>query len=135
MKSRPTRCDCTLALLAPTVGWLTFPNQFGRPNNWLYSPIGRLVPHYEWTALPTSCMGAPYGPPELVRTELLFGLAEDLFVFTVAMFAVYVLGAVAIGSSIVRRRDVPRLAMWTTLTTLLSVLAWAELWYCGLTMP
>ena len=115
------------------VGWLTFPNEFGRPNNWLYSPLGRLIPDYEWTALPTSCMGDPYGPPDAVRTELLFGLAEGLFVFAVAMAGVATLGAMVIGWSLARRRALPQLAMWTTLTTVLSVIAWVELRYRGLT--
>jgi len=71
-------------------------------------------------------MGTPYGSAELVRTELLFDLAGDLFIFTVAISVVCALSSALTSVRIARASHPPRLAIWTLLTTVLSVLAWVE---------
>jgi hypothetical protein len=131
-RARPTKLDAALALLAPFIGLLTFPHRFGRPENPLHFYLGRFIPHYEWAYLPTTCMGTPYGPADAVRTELLFDLADDLFIFTIAMFGVCFLAAVLTSVRVARARRPPRLAIWTLLTAILSVVAWAELLQAGL---
>jgi hypothetical protein len=118
--------------LAPTIGLLTFPHRLGRPENPLYFFLGGFTPRYDWDYLPTDCMGNPHGPTDTVRAELLFGLAEDLFIFSIAMFGVCLLAAVLTSVRVARARHPPRLALWTLLTAVPSVLAWAEFWRSGL---
>jgi hypothetical protein len=133
-RSRPTRLDAALALLAPLVALLTFPFRLWRPKNPLYYYLGAFIPRYEWESLPTSCMGMPSGPAELVRTELLLDLAGDLFVFTLAIAGVCVLALALTGVSLARAGHPPRLALVTFFTTVLSVLAWAEFYGRGLAL-
>lgn len=130
-RSRPRRSkrDAVLALLVPCVGLLTFPNRFARPSNLLHSFLRGIVPRHDWKYLPSTCIGTPYGPPDLVRTELLLDLADDTFIFTLAMAALCLLAAVLTRPSAARVRDTSSLMLWTLLTTLLSVLAWVE--SCG----
>jgi len=131
-RTRITRLDSALALVSPSVGLLTFPHRFGRPENPLHSYLGRLIPKYAWEYLPTTCMGTPYWPPDAVRTELLLGLAEDFFIFTIAMFGVCLLLAILTSDNLARDRRPPRLAIGALVTTVLSVLAWAGLYRFGL---
>lgn len=77
-------------------------------------------------------MGIPHGPIDAVRTEVLFDLAGDFFIFSIAMFGVCVLAVALTSICIARSRPTPRLASWTLLIAVLSVLAWAEFWRLGL---
>jgi hypothetical protein len=127
-RSRPTNAEAGLALLTPSIALLTFPHRFGRPENPLHFYLGGFIPHYDWKYLPETCMGSPYGPIEAVRTELLLGLADDLFIFTIAMFGVGLLAAALTSVRVGRARCPPRIALWTLVTAVLSVLAWSKLW-------
>jgi hypothetical protein len=132
LRARSTTLEAVFALIAPSIGLLTFPHRFGRPENPLHFYLGGFIPHYDWEYLPTTCMGTPYGPSDAVRTELLFGLADDLFIFTSAMFGACLLTAVLTALRVARAGHPPRLALWALLTCILSVLAWAEFWRFGL---
>ncbi len=132
MRARTTKLDAALACLVPSVGLLTFPHRLGRPKNPFHFFLGGLVPHYDWDYLPTTCMGTPYGPIEAVRTELLFDLADDFFIFAIAMFGVSVLAVVLTSVRVAGARHPPRLALWTLFTTVLSVLAWGGFLRSGL---
>jgi hypothetical protein len=130
--ARPTKLDAALALLAPVSGLLTFPHRLGRPESPLHFYLGGFIPHYDWQYLPTTCMGTPYGPADAVRAELLFDLAADFLIFNIAMFGVASLATVLTSVRVARARRPSQLAIWTLVTTVLSVLAWAELWRAGL---
>jgi hypothetical protein len=131
-RARPTELDAALGLLAPFMGLLTFPHRLGRPENPLHFYLGRFIPHDEWAYLPTTCMGTPYGPADAVRMELLLDLADDFFIFTIAMFGVCFLAAVLTSVRVARARHPAPLAIWTLLTAVLSVVAWCGLLRAGL---
>lgn len=118
--------DAVLATFVPIIGLLTFPHRWVRPDTPLHWHLRRLGPSYSGPDSPRDCFGDPYGP--FARTEVLFNLAGDLFAFSVALFVV---GLVALGmtsSAVARTRPPPHLALWTSSTTALSVLAWAGFW-------
>ena len=131
-RARSTTIDAVLALLAPSIGLLTFPHHFGRPQNPLHLFLGRFVPRYDWKSLRTDCMGNPYGPADSVRAELLAELAADFLIFAIAMFGVCALVTALTSVRVARARPPPRLALWTLVAAVLSVLAWAEFWCSGL---
>ena len=116
----------------PIIALLTFPHPFLRPRNPLYSLLAGLVPHYDWEPLPTNCMGGPFGPHDLVRTELLLDLASDLFVFALAMAGVAFLSTTLPCIGLTARSRPRMLIPLTLVTTILSVLAWAEFLCRGL---
>jgi hypothetical protein len=131
-RTRPTKIDAALAVLAPTLGLLTFPHRVGRPQNPVYLYLGQALPRYDLKSLPTDCMGYPYGPAGEVRFEFLIDLAADFSVFTFAMFGMGFLATTLTSVRLVRASQPPLLTLWTLLGCVLSVLAWAELWRFGL---
>lgn len=129
---RLSALDGIVSAAVPSIALLTFPHPFLRPHNPLHSLLAGFVPRYDWERLPTNCMGGPFGPHDLVRTELLLDLASDLFVFGVAMAGVASLSAtlacLALSAALRPRVLIPL----TLVTTILSVLAWAEFLCRGL---
>lgn len=123
--------DAVLAAFVPALGLLTFPHHFVRRDTPLYWLLRMLPPCYVGEASPTDCYGEPYGP--FARAELLFDLAGDLFVLSVALSVpcLVVLGVTC--HAVAQTRAPPRLTISTLSTTALSIFAWAAFWLKYLT--
>lgn len=110
----------------------TFPHRLRRPHNPLYSYFARYLPEHDWAYLPSDCSGGPYGPPELKRIEFLLDLADDFFVFSLAMGGVGFFLALSTMRHILDARPPAQVTLWTFVTTLLAILVWSEFWCRGL---
>lgn len=126
VSARVRTLDAVLAAFVPVVGLATFPHHLVRLDTPLYWPLRMLAPGYVGEASPTDCYGEPYGP--LARTEVLFDLAGDLFVLSVALSVLcfVVLGVTC--HALAYTRPPPRLTLSTLSTTALSIFAWAAFW-------
>ena len=77
LATRFTRADAASAVFVPIIGLLLFPQRWVRVDTPLYWLIRRFAPGYSGPDSPRDCYGDPYGL--LARTEVLHGLAGDLF--------------------------------------------------------